>query len=250
MTVAEASSAPFTLCYHRISRRPLPAGTWVTPGQLEAHLSALQGAGAMARVTFDDATVDLHEHRQILIDLDITPLVFVPADLLGKRNSWEWGIPGRGTRHLTGAELRDLVDLGWEVGLHGASHRDLTRCDDRRLADELSGGRKRLEDVAGIPVRSLSYPYGRCDDRVVAAVRAAGLSAAYVLAANVGTDPLRRPRRPVYCIDSVGDVLSKWRDPQGRTWAGRWQRWKEAAAHGVGRWTVAGLGSPAADDRG
>ena len=66
--------------------------------------------------------------------------------------------------------------------------------------------------------------------------------------ATISRWSLRLPRRPVYCLDGARDVLAKWLDPAGRTAAGRWQLWKEAGAHGVGRWTVAVLGSPAARD--
>lgn len=249
---------PLTLAYHRICRRPLLAGTWVHPAQLAAQLDALARAGARftgadevfagatdpgdarVMVTFDDGTADVHEHREVLQRRGIRPVVFVPADRVGRTNDWEWPIPGRRTRHLDRNQLRELVALGWEIGLHGASHRALVGCDESELADELAGGRRRLAEACGRPVRWLSYPYGLVDGRVERAAGAAGLEAGFVMSAVSASSPAPSrwglPRRPVYCIDAPGDVVAKWRDRTGAGAMGRWQLRKEAGAHAVGRW--------------
>jgi peptidoglycan/xylan/chitin deacetylase (PgdA/CDA1 family) len=248
---------PSVLLYHRISARPLPAGTWVRPRTLAAQLDALQAAGWQALdadrwleaggstasdflITFDDGTDDLLWGRELLVSRSMPAVVFVPGDLLGRRNRWEWPLPGRRARHLDASALRDLADCGWEVGLHGATHRDLTRCRDQELEEELRGGRRRLEDRLGRTVRLLSYPYGRTDGRVAAAAQAAGFAAAFVVSAPALGIPERMaiPRRPIYCLDTARSVLIKLRDPQGQTAAGRWELWKERGAHGVGRTTA------------
>ena len=86
------------LAYHRISERPLPAGTWVTPGQLASHLDCLLAVGCCPLtpsdlsatgcveipaaatgpsaegladapaflITFDDGTEDLYRYRAVL----------------------------------------------------------------------------------------------------------------------------------------------------------------------------------------
>ena len=264
------------LCYHRISRWPLPSGTWVQPDQLARQLRALQAAGSTlispdeyldliaapkaeskpdpdgilrrrptgspVLVTFDDGTVDLFHYRDILIDLGVRPVVFIPADFAGRMNSWEWPIPGRRIRHLSHDQLRELAASGWEIGLHGAGHCDLSRLSGDDLAAEISVAREKLQEKLHSPIRFFSYPFGRTTPVVVEAVRQAGISAAFVLAVPSSrrntADPLQTMRRPVYCIDTVADVLAKVTDPGGETLFGRWQFWKETAAHGVGRWTA------------
>lgn len=256
------------LCYHRISGRPLPQGTWVSPSALAAQLDALLARGVRlltpqeyherlddpgprddvpeALVTFDDGTVDLHRHRTILDERGIRPLVFVPADYLGRRNRWEWPVPGRATRHLDAAQARELAAAGWEIGLHGARHVDLVPLPPDRLAGEIDEAKRRLEQALAFPVRSFSYPYGRCSDRVADRIEAAGFASAFVLAAGprpaAAPDRFRLPRRPVYCIDSAADVVAKVLDALGTTRRGRWQHRKENAAHGVGRWAVRRFG--------
>ena len=193
-------------------------------------------------VTFDDGTLDLHQHRNILAERGIRPLVFMPSAFLGRKNSWEWPIPGRRTRHLSGDHLRELIEAGWEIGLHGASHCDLTRLGDDRLGTEISVAREELQEAVGRSVRFFSYPFGRTAPQVTEQVRSAGFTAAFVLSArNPGEnseDLFRMARRPVYCIDSSGDVLAKVMDPSGRSLFGRWQHWKESSAHGVGKWAA------------
>ena len=271
------------LAYHRISERPLPAGTWVTPGQLAAHLDRLLAAGcrplapsdlsaggyvgdrsaaavlsaedlAVAPaflVTFDDSTEDLYHHRAVLAARGVTGVVFVPASLIGRRNRWEWSMPGRKIRHLALDQLGCLVQQGWEVGLHGCTHSDLTRLSDAELRAELTDGRRGLASDLGVRVRWLSYPYGRVDERVAAAAIDAGLTAGFTLGSAVGNvpAPMARPRRPVYCIDTSADVVAKVSDPAGTTLAGRWQLWKEGASHAVGRWSGGWKRQPAARKR-
>jgi peptidoglycan/xylan/chitin deacetylase (PgdA/CDA1 family) len=256
-------SAPVVLAYHRISRRPLWAGTWITPRRLAKQIDALLAAGHRllapgderynaspttavvgsrpVLLTFDDGTVDLVEHGAVLAERGCAGIVFVPAALIGCPNHWEWRLPGRATRHLTGGELRQLATAGWEIGLHGAHHRDLTALAPDRLDEELTGGRRRLEDAVGCAVHRCAYPYGRTDPRVAAAASAAGFSEGFVLTRAPRGVPgsLARTRRPVYCIDSTRDLLAKVIDPRGRTVAGKWERFKEEAAHGVGRWCAA-----------
>ncbi|MFI5180872.1 MAG: polysaccharide deacetylase family protein, partial [Thermoanaerobaculia bacterium] len=54
--------------------------------------------------------------------------------------------------------------------------------------------REVLEDVSGAPVVSFCYPYGACDDRAEAAVRATGYRLACVIRGRIVTS-LARPFR-------------------------------------------------------
>ena len=96
-------------------------------------------------------------------------------------------------------DLRALAGAGWEIGAHTHSHPHLTTLDDAALARELSESRERVEQTMGAPCRSLAYPYGDFDERVVEAARAAGYEAACTLdVGSHGGDPLIWPRVGVY----------------------------------------------------
>lgn len=250
-----------TLAYHRISPRLIAAGTWVGPGQLARHLDILTGSGFAfvspdefllqkgapadrtakpgVLLTFDDATEDIHLFAHILNDRGIQPVVFVPVDFLGQANTWEWNLPGRQARHCSALQVRELADAGWEIGLHGSSHQDLTRLSCHEQEQEITAGRRRLGEITGRAVRFFSYPFGLADDRVVERVRDAGFEAAFLMNGKTpGRNVMLLPRRPVYCIDTSRDILAKVKDPAGKTLAGRWQLWKEGAAHRVGQIAV------------
>ena len=73
-----------------------------------------------------------------------------------------------------GGWIRKLVAAGWELDSHTLTHPDLIALSDADLKREVSGSRRVLHRLFGVPVRFFSYPSGAFDARVVAAVRAAG----------------------------------------------------------------------------
>ncbi len=82
----------------------------------------------------------------------------------------EIGRPGR----LDWAGVAQLAAAGFELGAHGLSHRFLTGLSDAELETELRTAREILEQRLGRPVRQLSLPGGRGDERVYAAARRCG----------------------------------------------------------------------------
>lgn len=214
------------LSYHAVSPA-WPAGLAVEPGRLERQLGWLLRRGyrpttfhAAATappaprsfaITFDDAYRSVLEHGfPVLERLGVPGTVFVPTDFPERGAPMAWpGIDGwLGGPHerelvpLSWDELRRLAGAGWEIGSHTRSHPHLTELDDAALADELRGSRERIERELGLPCRTLAYPYGDHDDRVVAATRAAGYEAAATVPVRLDRDePLRRPRIGIYRVD-------------------------------------------------
>jgi peptidoglycan/xylan/chitin deacetylase (PgdA/CDA1 family) len=84
-------------------------------------------------------------------------------------------------------QVRRLIASDWEIDAHTLSHPDLTTIDDRQLAREVAGSRRRLQRLFGIPVDFFCYPGGRYDARVIAAVRAAGFLAATTTVEGLAT---------------------------------------------------------------
>jgi peptidoglycan/xylan/chitin deacetylase (PgdA/CDA1 family) len=62
--------------------------------------------------------------------------------------------------------VQELHDSGIEVAAHSHSHAQLDRLGDQSLRDELSLGKKLLEERLGQPVPSIAYPYGYWSRRV------------------------------------------------------------------------------------
>src|SRR2546423_1506780 len=86
----------------------------------------------------------------------------------------------RAERHLA---RRSVAGAGWEIGSHTRSHPHLPALPPDSLEEELKGSRERLEDALGLPCRSIAYPYGDVNRRVVRAAERAGYEAAGTLRA-------------------------------------------------------------------
>ena len=130
----------------------------------------------------------------VLREAGIPATVFVPTALVGTEEPMAWpgvdhGLTTPYARELVGMsreQLDELADAGWEIGSHSRRHSRLTELGDAALAEELSASRHDCEMHVAWPCRTLAYPYGAVDVRVVWAAQAAGYDAA-------GAPPLRLP---------------------------------------------------------
>jgi peptidoglycan/xylan/chitin deacetylase (PgdA/CDA1 family) len=98
-----------------------------------------------------------------------------------------------------------LAEAGWEIGSHTQTHPYLTQLDSDEIAAELEGSRADCERALGRECRSLAYPFGDEDDRVVEKARVAGYSSAAALPSPLlhRPTPLRWPRVGVYRGDAM-----------------------------------------------
>jgi len=71
-----------------------------------------------------------------------------------------------------------LVRAGWEIDDHSLTHPDMTTLDAAALRRETVVSRRLLQRISGQRVSFFSYPAGRYDDQVIAALKAAGFKAA------------------------------------------------------------------------
>jgi peptidoglycan/xylan/chitin deacetylase (PgdA/CDA1 family) len=113
-------------------------------------------------ITFDDGSeTDLLCGAPVLKEAGFGATFHVTAGWVGK--------PG----YLSPGQLRELCDLGFEIGCHSATHPYLTDIDDRQLHEETAGAKNLLEQITGRAVNHFSCPGGRWDGRVLQAVRTA-----------------------------------------------------------------------------
>ncbi len=233
-TAMSARSDVLVLCYHAVSE-DWPAALSATPAALEAQLRFLVERGyegatfheavtdppaaKTLAVTFDDAYRSvLTRGEPILRSLGLVGTVFVPTAHAGSDAPMAWpGIDGwLGGPHeeellpLSWEELRRLADLGWEIGSHSRTHPRLPELDDAALTQELEDSRGECERRLEQPCRTVAYPYGAEDDRVVRATAEAGYEAAAALSSRLSHgDPLRFPRIGIYHSDSAREFALK-----------------------------------------
>jgi peptidoglycan/xylan/chitin deacetylase (PgdA/CDA1 family) len=164
------------LCYHAVSP------TWehrlsIQPDLLLRQVRVLRRVRRV-RASFDDAFRSAATVFPALERLGVPIEIFVCTKYA--RDGTPLTIPelaGDDPEQLatmTWGELRGHADGGVAIGSHGVMHEHLTRLSDEELRRELSESKQELEDELGRPCPEFAYPYGEHDERVRAAVRAAG----------------------------------------------------------------------------
>jgi peptidoglycan/xylan/chitin deacetylase (PgdA/CDA1 family) len=104
------------------------------------------------------------------------PLDLKLAELLRK-----YGIPAtfyipldyRGERLTSASQVREIA-MDLDIGGHTYHHVNLTSVSEQEALQEISDGKKRLEDIVDRKLLSFCYPYGYTNSRVSAIVKEAG----------------------------------------------------------------------------
>jgi peptidoglycan/xylan/chitin deacetylase (PgdA/CDA1 family) len=216
-----------SLCYHAVSPT-WPAQLSVTPesfGRQVEYLAergyrgvtlseAVLGdvGGKAVAITFDDGYAStLSLAKPILDRFGMPATLFLPTNFVGGGpmawpgiDHWIGGEHEKELVPMSWDDARSLADDGWEIGSHTRSHPHLSEIADDRLEEELVGSREECERKLDQPCRSLAYPYGDYDERVIAAVERAGYAVAGTLPAQIHAPrPLAWPRVGVYYQDNM-----------------------------------------------
>ena len=139
-------------------------------------------------ITFDDCSVNLLDYAVPELDMrSMTATFFAVAGKAGGYNDWDtaWGVPE--VSLMSGRDLRDLSDRGFEIGSHGLTHTNLRKCPPEQLCRELGDSRRILEDTIGRPVRFFAYPFGEYPKEYADYCREAGYQGAVSIFSNSGT---------------------------------------------------------------
>jgi peptidoglycan/xylan/chitin deacetylase (PgdA/CDA1 family) len=140
--------------------------------------AALSGQAAGPRavgITFDDGCeTDLLIAAPLLRDRGFGATFYVVAGFVGR--------PG----FLTGPQVRQLAESGFEIGCHSMTHPYLTDLDEGRLGVEIVEAKDRLEQLTGRSVAHFSCPGGRWDGRVARLARESGYAS--VATSRVGAN--------------------------------------------------------------
>ena len=132
-------------------------------------------------LTFDDGCeTDLISAAPILSELGFKATFYVTVGLLEK--------PG----YLSRAQLRQLSDLGLEIGSHSMTHSYLTDLPQENVTHEIATSKEELEQITGRAVQHFSCPGGRWDHRVAETARQHGyrsVTTSRVVANSIHSDP-------------------------------------------------------------
>ena len=229
------------LMYHRVGapRAGEDRTYCITPAAFRAHMNALASAGYRAIstaefvdwldgvpgsigsrsfvLTFDDGFSGLYDHaRPVLRELGWPATVFLVAGMIGGDDSWAMAAHPTWPPSplLDAAQIAAMSADGFSFHSHSLGHRSLGGLADSELEDEVAGSRARLQALLGGPIDFFAYPYGHHDERVVAAVKAAGYRAAFSVLSGFNrrdVDRYRIPRLDVFGTDTPRQLLRKIR---------------------------------------
>jgi peptidoglycan/xylan/chitin deacetylase (PgdA/CDA1 family) len=166
--------------------------------------------------TFDDGCeTDLITAAPLLKEAGFGATFYVTVGFLGKRG------------YLSPQQVRELSDLGFEIGCHSMTHPYLSDLPTEGLPAEIATPKARLEQMTGREVAHFSCPGGRFDARVIQSAREAGYRS---LATSQAIQNTRRTNR--FALGRVAilrhtAIQQFWRACQGRgLW---WTRWSDQA---------------------
>ena len=184
------------LCYHKIA--PPPAKARIKGLYLDADLfcsqmneisqaafistpphEATRSIGSSITITFDDGFANnLTEAPPLMQQAGIRAINYLVADRIGQTSDWEASEGGEADPLMNESQIRDWLSAGHWIGAHTCTHPRLSRLSRDRAREEITAGRKKLEDRFGISVEHFAYPYGDYDDSTVELVREAGFKTA------------------------------------------------------------------------
>lgn len=202
MSVAERVPV---LMYHRVGEinSPAEARYAIDPQRFANHMHALAGAGLCAVpiadlvawleggpplpdgafvLTFDDGFRGVYEHATPVLEALGWPFtVFLISERIGGQDDWMRLSDATSRRYplLDATEIHAMRRRGCTFHSHTRSHVSLPGLTGAEIENQLAGSRNDLARLLGEDVEFLAYPYGQCDEGVLAATRAAGYRAAF-----------------------------------------------------------------------
>ncbi len=169
-----------------------------SPVTLDDFVSRRARTGDSFVLTFDDGYRNVVQQAiPVLARHGVKAIQFLVVDRLGRDNDWDVAKGEVNEPLMTRDEVQEWLANGHAIGSHTSSHPNLKRLSPDQAREEISGSRKRLEDIFGVPVNHFSYPSGKFNDSISEIVREAGYQSACTVEFGVNSDstPLFRLNR-------------------------------------------------------
>jgi peptidoglycan/xylan/chitin deacetylase (PgdA/CDA1 family) len=216
------------LVYHMVDSRFSLGVTRITPRRFIKHVHSLLNAGFQfitisdylstsaseknVALTFDDGYESVFQHAfSVMQSLNLPASVFINPAYVGQWNTWDINLAWRRFRLMDWRQLEILRQQGWEVGIHGLSHKDLSRLSKSQLETEIGLAlqimRRRLGDAGKV----ISYPFGNADKNVWQMCSNHGLTAGLTMSRKPRSipDEFSIQRYGVYPFDSLKTLRDK-----------------------------------------
>lgn len=204
------------LVYHALGEAPATEeypGLYVSEPEFEGEMTWLHSQGYEA-VTLDQAE-DAWYHggtlpaKPIVITFDNgypTQVTFAPKVL--SRYGWPGVLFEITEEHLRPSEITPIIEIGWEVDSHSATHPDLTELSGKELEYQVAASRRYLRRKFGIRSDNFCYPSSEYNAATIASVKEAGYVGAVTENAGYATrgEPYELDRYEIEGGDGVSGL--------------------------------------------
>jgi peptidoglycan/xylan/chitin deacetylase (PgdA/CDA1 family) len=179
-------------------------------------------------LTFDDGYESFHRFvYPALRSRGMVGTVFVVTSEIGGTNAWDAEPGSRQERLMTAEQIREVIDGGMEVGVHGRRHLNLSTCTQTQRRDEIVGGVEEFKSRLGMSPRFYCYAYGQFAPDCFELLRQAdyhGAAAVWTIYSRVTSERFALRRIYVHERDSALRFRLKLTRPylRYRAWLDRW----------------------------
>ncbi len=176
------------------------------------YLSSQQQYTKRLAITFDDGYDSVFQYAAPIIKrYNATATVFVNPGYVGQFNTWDVNFLGKRKLLMNWQQLQHLSDMGWEIGSHGMTHKDLTVLPKNIAMWELKASRAIIHQRLGVCSPVFSFPFGNANTTIAALARECGYTAGTVmnLPGHLAHNPFLVQRLGIYSFDTVHSCRNK-----------------------------------------
>jgi len=118
--------------------------------------------GGTLSITFDDGYLDNYTvAAPILERLGLTATFFVVSEFIGSTTiaPWDRHMPNH-PGWMNWTHVRNLVQRGFDIGGHTATHLDMGQASSATIANELTSSKAKIEHELNREIELFAYPFG------------------------------------------------------------------------------------------
>ena len=111
-------------------------------------------------ITFDDCYLDNLWAARTLAEFKLPACFFIPTAYPGTDYKFPWDQGLRPMANLTWEGIREIAELGHEIGSHTVHHEDMALATRAHAQEELQASKQALEKHLGRAIEWFAYPFG------------------------------------------------------------------------------------------
>ena len=162
-------------------------------------------------ITFDDGFECVYRYALPLLEQFKQKMtVFCVSEFCNINSSWDIF---SNQPHLSVSQIKEISDLGHEIGSHTATHANLPFLNERDLRLELADSKHKLEDITGKEVSSISFPFGGWNQRIWHTALALGYKSSTLYRNHSLKNSEQYPVYGVYRFDSAESIIKRVSPP-------------------------------------